>query len=165
MLHKSGVTNFEVVFAGDFMMSPDDPDDVIMYQERFLQVVNDTENSFLKYVGTISGTSKELALNIADVLVLPTNYHVEGQPVSIIEAMAYSCAIIATDYRSIPDLVDITNSKFVEFSNVKELADVMKSLIDDRFELESMCKWSSERFIKNFTWDCHYRKMHKVIIG
>jgi len=165
MLHNSGVVDFEVVFAGDFMNSPDDPDNVAMYKEDFLASVNNSENNHLKYIGTVSGTLKEETLNSADVLVLPTIYHVEGQPVCIIEAMAYSCAIIATDYRSIPDLVDSTNSKFVQFANVKELVDVMRYLIDDRKALDLMCKYSSDKFRKSFTWDCHYRKISKVIVG
>ena len=38
----------------------------------------------------------------------------EGQPISIIEAMAYKNAIITTKYRSIPDLISEKKNVFVK---------------------------------------------------
>ncbi len=164
-LVESKVDNFEIVFAGDFMQSPDDPDDVNQQKELFLKVIRDNNEGFISYIETVNGEGKKDILNKADVLVLPTNYHVEGQPVSIIEAMAYSCAIITTNYRSIPDLVDNKNSKYVEYANVNDLAQQMELLIRDRNELASMCKHSREKFNSKFTWECHYQKMRKVILS
>ena len=40
-----------------------------------------------------------------DVFCLPTFYAAEAQPRSILEAMANGCAVVATDYRAIPDMV------------------------------------------------------------
>ncbi|MDU0356107.1 glycosyltransferase family 4 protein [Paraglaciecola aquimarina] len=164
-LLESNVFNFEVVFAGDFMQSPDDPDDVEQQKDKFLNIVRKNNKGKISYIGTVDGERKKDILNRADILVLPTNYHVEGQPVSIIEAMAYSCAIIATNYRSIPDLVDDKNSKYVEYANVNDLAQKMELLIRDNEELASMCKWSREKFNSKFTWECHYQKMRKVILS
>lgn len=164
-LYALGVHDFELIFAGDFMESPDDPSDLAQHKYKFLSSVNDNKKGYIKYIGAISGQKKIELLNRANVLILPTNYHVEGQPVCIIEAMAYSCAIIATKYRSIPDIVNDRNCKYIQYSNVEEMMKSMQLLIDDEVALRSMCKASREMFINNHTWQCHFRKIRQAILG
>lgn len=55
------------------------------------------------YLGWITGEEKETYLRECDLFVLPSYF--EGQPVSILEAMAYACAITASDIGSIPDMI------------------------------------------------------------
>jgi glycosyltransferase involved in cell wall biosynthesis len=164
-LYASGVHDFELIFAGEFMESPDDPNDLAKHKDKFLTSVNDDKKDYIKYIGSVSGQKKIELLNKANVLILPTNYHVEGQPVCIIEAMAYSCAVIATKYRSIPDIVNDTNCKFVQFGNVKDIMQQMQSLIVDQVELDKMCDTSREFYINNHTWRSHYQKIRQVILG
>lgn len=162
-LNKTGCSNFRLVFAGAFMESPDDPDDLISRQESFLKLVDD--NSNIEYVGSISGLDKSNLLISADVLLLPTHYHVEGQPNCIIEAMAYSCAIISTNYRSIPDLIDETNSFFVDYNDVNQIAEKMSYLINHRNTLEEMGRNSNVIYNLKFSWSTHYKKILKVFCG
>ena len=46
---------------------------------------------------------KEKYLADCDIFVLPTYF--EGQPVSVLEAMAYSCAIAASEVGGIPQMI------------------------------------------------------------
>lgn len=55
------------------------------------------------YIGWISGKDKEKYLTDCDIFVLPTYF--EGQPVSVLEAMAYSCAIAASEVGGIPQMI------------------------------------------------------------
>ncbi|HFQ4921610.1 TPA: glycosyltransferase family 4 protein [Vibrio vulnificus] len=160
-LNLRGVGNFDVVFAGEFMLSPDDPHDVKKYQNKFLDIVKDNDN--IKYVGSISGLEKNNLLIEADALFLPTNYHVEGQPNCIIEAMSFSCAIVSTEYRSIPDLMDSSNGFYVTFGDVNSLAEIMLMLSEQPSVLVSMQKSSYEKYKAKFTWGVHYGKMSSIL--
>lgn len=163
-LYEDGVKDFKLIFAGDLMNSPDDPENLFEIQNKFLTEVEDTNKPYVEYVGAVSGEAKAKLLERADVLSLPTNYHVEGQPVCIIEAMAYSCAILTTSYRSIPDIVTSDNCVFVSFGDVKDIKSKMKDLITNQDKLMKMGQMSRDSFMKNFTWQRHFEEMKKVIL-
>lgn len=54
-------------------------------------------------LGWISGAIKQKYLEECDIFVMPSYF--EGQPVSILEAMASKCAVAASDTGSIPDMI------------------------------------------------------------
>lgn len=168
LLVKKGVEDFHITFAGAFMESPDDPLDVDIYkyQKDFLKSLQSNNlASFVDYVGVVNGNAKVELLEKSDVFVLPTQYHVEGQPVSIIEAMAYGCAIVTTNYRSIPDLIeDEGNSVYVNYADPQSIADALERFITDRSFLQSCSIRSAQIYQEKFRWDVHYNKM-KTIFG
>jgi glycosyltransferase involved in cell wall biosynthesis len=59
----------------------------------------------VRFRGRLDGDDKWEAFRRADVFALPTTYPPEGQPISIIEAMAAACAILATEREGIADMV------------------------------------------------------------
>lgn len=54
-------------------------------------------------LGWIGGGAKRRVLRECDIFVLPSYF--EGQPVSVLEAMANGCAVVASDTGGIPDMV------------------------------------------------------------
>ncbi|EKD27195.1 MAG: group glycosyltransferase, partial [uncultured bacterium] len=54
----------------------------------------------VKWKGSIDGDAKIQELKDSHFFILPTNYNNEGQPISIIEAMAYGLCVITTKYRA-----------------------------------------------------------------
>jgi glycosyltransferase involved in cell wall biosynthesis len=56
--------------------------------------------------GRASGDFKRELLARAHYFVLPTAYKYEGQPVSIIEAMAYGALVVSTAFRAIPEMLN-----------------------------------------------------------
>ena len=54
-------------------------------------------------LGWVSGEAKQKYLRECDIFVMPSYF--EGQPVSILEAMANSCAIVASRIGGIPDMI------------------------------------------------------------
>lgn len=72
--------------------------------ERFLeQAVALGMRDDVDYLGWVSGAEKNRALAAADVFVLPS--YSEGMPVSLLEAMAYGSAVIATPVGGVPDMM------------------------------------------------------------
>lgn len=65
---------------------------------------NHVEDKVL-FHGVKTGDEKKNFLLKADMMVLPTNYKIEGQPISIIEGMAAGLPIISSNMGAIPDLI------------------------------------------------------------
>jgi glycosyltransferase involved in cell wall biosynthesis len=96
-------------FCGEFML---------LDAKSKYSTTHDARNDFTKRVtefglddvvvlhGPIRGAEKYHELIAADIFILPTSYPNEAQPLSIIEAMACQCAIVSTDYRGIPELLN-----------------------------------------------------------
>lgn len=57
------------------------------------------------YVGPAHGAKKAELFRRSHCLCLPTQYPAEGQPLVLLEAMAYDLPIVATRWRAIPDTV------------------------------------------------------------
>ena len=55
------------------------------------------------YLGWLTGEEKAKYLKECDIFVLPSYF--EGQSVAILEAMAYSCGIVASDTGGIPQMI------------------------------------------------------------
>lgn len=57
----------------------------------------------VEWIGWVSGREKERYLRECDIFVLPSYF--EGQSVAILEAMAYSCAVVASNVGGIPQMI------------------------------------------------------------
>lgn len=76
----------------------------------------------VEYLEVVKGEEKKNLLHWANVFVLPTFYTMEGQPISILEAMATGNLIITTRQGGIPDIMeDGVHGYFVEKQNTEDL--------------------------------------------
>jgi glycosyltransferase involved in cell wall biosynthesis len=74
----------------------------------------------VSFPGWVSGVAKTRLLASAQVFILPS--HVEGLPVSMLEAMAFGLPVIVSRVGSVPEvLVDGENGLMVEVGNVESL--------------------------------------------
>ena len=94
-------------------------------------------------------------LSMAHVLILPTNYPWEGQPVSIIEALSFGLPVISTNYRSIPEqIIDHYNGYLIEYHNPDQIANAVYELVSepDKYrQMSSECvnSFSTQLFTKS----------------
>lgn len=80
------------------------------------------------YVGWVDGARKDALLRRAHVLLLPS--YIEGLPISILEAMAYSTAVISTPVGGIPSLIEPgVGGQLAAPGDVDALADAMRRYI------------------------------------
>lgn len=104
----------------------------IYEDEKYREAI--LERPYIRFLGWVNGDTKEKYLGQCSVFVLPT--HFEGQSVSILEAMAHSCAVVASDVGGIPMMIENgVNGILVEPKNAELLA---QTLIDVLMNVELM---------------------------
>lgn len=157
------------IFAGLFLPSRDDvvAKDTQHAQKRFFDYINKYNlNHFATYVGEVYGSSKWELLRNSHFFVLPTRYINEGQPMSIIEAMAFGCVVISTNYRAIPDLVvNGTTGVFVDYGEPEQIASAIADLCANPERYNQMSKSAVKRYQRYFTMPAYLETITPHIIG
>jgi len=120
--------------------------------------------SLVTYHGAVSGREKAERFAKAHAFVLPTRYDNEGQPISIIEAMANGIPVLSTEYRAIPDLLrDGESGFFVDADEPRSIADRVITLGSDPELYESMSRRAIERAETRFSGTVHLERLEAVL--
>jgi glycosyltransferase involved in cell wall biosynthesis len=166
---KHGFRDFKCHFAGEFMLNDDDSQIASLEQAKdtfFAKIGSHSLQGSVVYHGTVNGVTKEKLLMLAHVFVLPTNYNNEGQPVSIIEALAYATPIIATDYRAISDmLIDGETGFFVKYGDPEDLAFSIKRTIENDENFSKISRNARALYESKFTTEKHLSRIYPHILS
>jgi glycosyltransferase involved in cell wall biosynthesis len=138
---------FHLSFAGEFDSRKD--------KDAFLKTISEFQN--ISYNGTVSGIEKIKLLHESHALFLPTYYHIEGQPVSILESYASGLAVFTTDQGGIKDIfTDNTNGISIQKQSKKAIYDILKDFHNykDKYKIFAYYNHSySELFSENIFLD------------
>lgn len=162
LVNKYGY-NIETNFCGEFIHYDDAKRFATLseskdYFHTFI-AKNNLENH-VNYHGIVELEKKQELLKEAHFFILPTSYINEGQPISIIEAMAYSCVVLTTDYRGISDLITIYQSGiYVRFNNPKEIAFEIHNLVQYPTEYQRISRNAHQNYLQNFTKEKHLKTL------
>jgi len=86
--------------------------------------------SIVEFMGWVTNDAKISAFNKADIYILPS--YNEGMPISILEAMSYGLAIIATNVGGIPEIVfNEVNGLLIEPGNSSQIERTLNYFIDN----------------------------------
>lgn len=112
----------------------------------------------VEFLGWIDSEQKGSLLSIADVVVLPS--YAEGLPISILEAMSASVAVITTPVGAIGDAIthDI-NGLLVPPGNIYELASAINVLGSDKAKRLELATLGKEKFDELFHEDVVAQKL------
>jgi glycosyltransferase involved in cell wall biosynthesis len=149
-------------FIGRFVHTPDDIDlpDGISAEEYFFSYIK--KHSLDRYITRIDGLygneKREIFLR-SHVFLLPTYFIYEGQPVSIIEAMAYGNVPIVTNYRHIPSMVNLDNGFYVNPKAYMEIVDIILKLYRNQQEYSSLSRKNIDKYLKFFTFEQYCEKV------
>lgn len=156
--------NVNCVFAGRFMASRDDEKPDVSNKEDFDKYVRaHSLTRRVKYYPGLYGEDKDKHFSDANVFLLPTYYINEGQPVSIIEAMAYGCVPLVTEYRHIPMMINEQNGCFVKPKDAEDIARKVKYLMEHLEEYAEKSKQSISDYQEKFKFDVYAEKVMKCI--
>jgi glycosyltransferase involved in cell wall biosynthesis len=155
-------------FCGDFLANPSDDRivrDAVHARALFDELVaRHGLSDHVFFNGVVSGGPKVDFLRKAHFFVLPTHYDNEGQPISIIEAMAFGCPVVTTDYRAIPDLVEPESTGFlVPPDRPDQIAECIAQASKDGARYRSMSAASIQRYKDGFSPDAHLNRMIEVL--
>ena len=90
----------------------------------------------VEYLGIVSGNAKQDLLLWGNVFCLPTFFSMEGQPISILEAMSFNNLILTTNHAGIPDICGDHNAIFCIKKSEEDLYVKLKFIISNWDELQ-----------------------------
>lgn len=118
----------------------------------------------VKYHGVVRDDQKTELLENANVLILPTNYPWEGQPVSIIEALAFGNPVISTNYRGIPEeVIDGYNGYLIPFGDADQIADKIELMWNSPELYFRLSKNAISHYQEHFTQVAHLNRLIPII--
>jgi len=95
----------------------------------------------VEYVGVVSGNQKKTLLLWGNIFILPTYYEMEGQPISILEAMATGNVVLTTNHAGIPDIFeDNVNGYYVDQKSPLDIVSKIKKTTIEIVECDKMRK-------------------------
>ena len=162
-------TDAECHFCGSFVLAsdicpystPEEAETDFLHQIKKLGL---GEHAF--WHGPVDGDRKLRFLQKSHFFLLPTRYVYEGQPISIIEALAFGLVVITTPYRTIPEMVEEGKvAELILFDQPEKIARAIESYIRNPDEFEAMSRASIDRYRKTFTREQHLKKLIPLILG
>lgn len=117
---------------------------------------------FVRFTGRIPASELPLWYAAADAYVLPSLS--EGRPMSINEAMASGCAVVATNVSGIPEQVtEGVNGHLVAPEDPRQLAEAIQDVFADPARLARMGRASREKILRDeITWPGYAQRMTRV---
>lgn len=154
--------NVEVVFAGKFLDAVDDLkfSNADEAKKTFFDYIekNNLQKKVLYFEG-LYAQAKAKEFKQSHFFLLPSYYINEGQPVSVLEALAYGCVPIVTEYRLIPSMVNEKNGFFVNPKSPLEIVAIIKNLSNKPDLYATYSQSAINYYLNNFTADKYTEKL------
>ena len=144
-------TKFEAKIAGYI---PNNHEDLI---QRMHKIKN------LEFIGVVKSNAKADLLSWGNVFCLPTYYSMEGQPISILEAMGFGNVIVTTKHAGIPDVCNRKNGLFVEKRDVKSLVNELNYLTNNIDWVKETCRFNLTHARKLYSEEAFVNGVIKII--
>lgn len=158
----------KLVFSGKFL---EDVEDTICQssqeaKDRFTRKLKEfgLEND-IEYFEGLYDMKKAEYFQKAHFFILPSYYINEGQPVAVLEALAYGCVPIVTPYRLIPMMVNPNHGYFVEPKSPHQIANVVLYCLDNDKEYSQKSKNAIAYYNEHFTPQKYINEILKLLIN
>ena len=130
--------------------------------EELKEYVRLNKNSNVEFLGYKSGEELLEIIRNAAVTVYPSIWF-ENCPMSIIESKCLGVPVIGSNIGGIPELInDNVDGLIFEPDNFMDLADKIKSIINDDYNLDRLSKNCLQDYEKRFTAKEHYKHLIKI---
>jgi glycosyltransferase involved in cell wall biosynthesis len=139
---------FRLTVAGEFVREED--------REEF-DAIN-LQHQVAERRGFLNGPAKAEIFAGTDLFLFPTYYANEGQPLNLVEAMAWGLPIVTTRWRAVPEILPPGYPGIVEPRDVGAIARALLDVLDAHVSPELR-----SRFLDRFTIDRHLDSMATAI--
>ena len=131
-------------------------------KEIILDKIDKLKNT--SYIGVVYNDDKKQLLNWSNTFVLPTFYKMEGQPISILEALATKNVIISTKHAGIIDIIENNKNGFlVDKENSKSITNKFVFLNDNKSKILEISNYNKMYFAENFTITTFSEQFIKIL--
>lgn len=155
--HEDIYLNIAGGFIGDEHLSKN------KIEKLFLEKIKN--NLKINYLGKVYGKEKVKLLQKSDIFVLASYYRSEAFPISIIEAMRCGNAIVTTNYKYLPEVINDKNGILVETKSVDSLADGINKLLEDNELLRKIQEKNKKEAKEKYSMDKYIDRLHKIVLG
>jgi glycosyltransferase involved in cell wall biosynthesis len=143
---------YRLTFAGGFASAED--------ERRFSGKMRASPTT-IRRVGLVTGLAKTTLLRQSHVLCFPTQYPHEGQPLVLIEALAFNLPIVTTRWRAIPGMLPPKDVWFVDPERPSTIADALQQARQNPPTSGSL----RNHFLDTFTLDRHLAAMKNALLS
>ncbi|MGV3771512.1 MAG: glycosyltransferase, partial [Verrucomicrobiales bacterium] len=144
-------TRFHLQAGGHFL----NEDERRMFEQLTAQLSAQNE---VRHVGFLKTEGKAAIFKESDLFCFPTYYSAESFPIVLIEAMAFGLPIVATRWRSIPELFSADYPGLVDIQAPEQVAKALFGFWEKDYSSELR-----RQFCQNYTLQIHLRNMAKAI--
>ncbi|APD06082.1 glycosyltransferase [Flavobacteriaceae bacterium UJ101] len=119
-------------------------------------------NPKISYSPPVRGEDKKKAYLWANTFVLPTYYSMEGEPISLLEAMATGNIIVTTDHAAISDICGVNTGFIVRKNSPEDIKEKLIFISKNINNLQSMMDYNYEYARKKYTTDIFIKNLINV---
>lgn len=128
-------------------------------QEELRDFIRDSNlQNAVSALGFVSDEQKKQELRNADIFCFPTYFSAEGQPASLIEALAFGLPIVTTRWRGIPAMLPEDYPGLVDIRSPIQIAEKLFFLCS-----ADLGECSRNLFLRQFTLERHLAAMSEAI--
>jgi glycosyltransferase involved in cell wall biosynthesis len=111
--------------------------------------------SIVHYHGFVDTATKYRLLQESDCFCFPTYYQVEGQPATLVEAMAFGLPIVTTRWRAIPEIFPEKYAGLVDPQSPEQIAVVFEKFLREyhaqTFRTQFLDRFTETKYMQNLT--------------
>lgn len=145
----------------DFVLYGSSPDPQELAE---LQYEMDRFSERISYEGEIFGPEKWRVFDEASVLVFPSRYPFEAQPLTIIEAFSRGCPVVAYDIGGVGDIVTSGgNGTLVDSGDEQALTEEIGRLLAGEAELATLADGARESFKNEHSAEVFSARWQRVL--
>ncbi len=152
-LKKEGIA-FKAKIAGNI-------DDKL--KDEIIKYLNELKDN-TEYLGVISGQEKKDMLEWGNIFVFPTYYKIEGQPISVLEAMATGNIILTTNQGGISNIFkEKENGFYIRKKDYKDIFQKLKFISNNLDKLKNISKTNYTLVKKNYTVENFIKSLYGIL--
>ena len=151
--------NIILNIAGEFLS--DDYMNFNQVKKKFENKIS--KNDKINYQGKIFGIDKIKLLQSSDIFILPS--YKEAFPISIIEAMASSNAVVVTDQKYISEVISSKNGVLIKKRSVDSLVNGIEFLINNKQKLKFIQNYNRQEAQKKFSKQKYLKKLEQITMN
>ena len=163
-LRLSSAKHFHLDLCGDFVSTTTDSSSTFSkFSDLQDYIARKGLSGMVTVHGQVLGQLKCEMFEKAHIFLLPTLYPWEGQPLSIIEALAFGLPVVSCHHRGIPEqVVDKENGCLVD-KTPEAIAEAVKFLTSDHDKYVCFSRRSRQIYERKFKRDVHLSSLFRAI--